>query len=177
MIRLEKKSKEKEEENKVISSGVIIKFVVCLAGLLLGIAVTAKALSKKTSLDTTDNKKQLEENKIELPKVEQKVDWVRLYEEKCDLEQKMVRLAGGDTGMIAYKNILEKSEILGNSRKEANMEMYRNAYKRKYEHFRTSYARYTEILKAAEACPEDMRNMFLKSRDEDIYQDLLKFNP
>ncbi len=166
----------------MINGGIIIKFVVFLTGLVACIAA-AKVVSKKngttripesnTSSQRIEYKKQSEPNKTEPPKA----DWVKLYEEKCDLEQKMVRLAGGDTGMIAYKNILEKSNDSENSKKEENIEMYRDAYKRKYEHFRTSYERYSEILKEAEKCPEDMRNMFLKTRDEDIYQDLLKFNP
>lgn len=153
----------------MLNSEIIIKCLVFLAGMVLGIAAIVKTFSKKNeSSDRIEDKKQLKENKV---------DWVKLYEEKCDLEQKLVRLAGGDTGMIAYKKILEKAEVVENHKKADNIEMYQSAYKRKHEQFCTSYKRYAEILKEAEACPKDMRNLFSKSRDEDIYQDLLKFNP
>ena len=135
----------------MINGEIIIEFVVFLTGLVVCIAAAAKALSKKNrtteipesniSSQSIEEKRQSEQKKTELPKK----DWVRLYEEKCDLEQKMVRLAGGDTGMIAYKSILEKSNYSENSRREEDIEMYRNAYRCKYEHFRTSYERYTEI--------------------------------
>ena len=155
----------------------MIGLLAAVAGILIVMTLMSKNKKQTQRLKPTaearaiDKKNPPKEVNTEPPKV----DWVRLYEEKCDLEQKLVRLAGGDTGMIAQKNIIEKD--LENDKKEENIEMYRASYKRKYEQFSTAYKRYAEILKKAEACPEDMRNLFLESRDEDIYQELLKFTP
>ena len=162
---------------------IILKGMLLLVGVVFGMVVLSKKKSPKDKLidgsiqttslsDSNDSPKTLDQTKTQ---TNPSRDWMKLYEEKCDLDQAMTRLAGGDTGMIAYKHILEKAQEAGSSKKSENIEMYRNSYKRKQQQLQISYQRYREILEEAKECPKEMEHMFLESGNEDIYQELLSF--
>lgn len=91
-----------------------------------------------------------------------------LYARKRELEQKMVGVTGGETGLFTLREMIH--DAVGEGRPDIS---YREAYRMKQGKLRGYMKDYRELLKQAEGAPEEEKRRFAPKEGLERYQELL----
>lgn len=85
-----------------------------------------------------------------------------------DLEQRMIKLVGGTTGMVQLKNRITADP-------DGNSEVLRSSYREKKARLLELYNQYQQLMAEAERLPTGDGPTLRALQDEDLYKKLLKF--
>lgn len=96
-----------------------------------------------------------------------KARWRELYDKAQRLEEEMVLLTGGKTGMVVQKDAYLHPET------PAAAKMYRNNFMMKQKRLKEAYEEYCALRAAVEQLPEACGRRLRALRDEELYLDLI----
>lgn len=171
------KNQEKKNMIDILWQGILL--IAGFAGIVIIITKFSNSKDEKNRINASSKKPEIANsdksvNASSITHIESsekdRTKWSELYNEKGRLEQTMVRLTGGSNGMSELKMRFQ------NLPKEDNRaKMYRETFFRKQKELAVAYHRYQEILMEARQCPEDMRRLFGRLKDEELYKELLEF--
>ena len=85
-----------------------------------------------------------------------------------DLEQRMIKLVGGTTGMVQLKNRIAADP-------DGNTEVLRSSYREKKARLLELYNQYQQLMAEAERLPTGDGPALRALQDEDLYEKLLEF--
>lgn len=157
--------REKREEKSGMF-GIILKVVA-----LVGFIVVVCALGKKVKEWLSDKEDPvIKDPEIKTLKVEPvpKVSYQALFARKCELEQRMAGVTGGETGLFMLRKMIRDAASEGSSDTQ-----YRVTYRMKQDKLRRYMKDYRALLKQAEGAPEEEKRRLEPDEDLERYQELL----
>lgn len=158
-------------KNKEKNFMTIFKFIFIAIIIFILPAIAYHILSLvKTKKNRENIKQPFQEKKNNITESFSQ-QWANLYRQKGELEQKMVTLVSGGSGMVALRDKLQNITESDN-----DIELCCESFLNKQKQLKKYYELYCDIMKKAELLPDEAGDRFAPLRNEKLYQELLEYS-